>query len=216
MALDNLPKPIRDSILNEVNNDNDYEAMPNNFSITELLYCLRKKYFQKTLPKKPVNLETAVHFHRGNIWDRDFCSKFKRNQVRCTYRCRNIPISISGKFDFLDENNVITDLKSPADLFYVERDGKPSLTYQKQVRFYCYCNAIPQGQVMYWNGAKCLKYPVEITDQNCLELIVELESRACLLWSSINEKKPPNKDAYPPESWECAKCDFTLECQGEP
>jgi len=214
MSLDNLPGPIKDSIIAESNFDN-YEAMPNNFSITELLYCLRKKYYQKTLPKKPVDLETAVHFHRGNVWDKDFSSKFKRNQIRCTYRCRNIPVSISGKFDFLDENNIITDLKSPADLFYVERAGTPSLPYQKQVRFYCYCNAIPQGQVMYWNGAKCLKYPVEITEQNCNELIEEIESRALILWNSLHDGKAPNRQLCNPEAWECKKCDFFTECNSE-
>jgi len=124
LPLEDLPQPIKDSILNEQNNDN-YEAMPNSYAITDLLYCLRKKFYQKTQPKKPLDLETAVHFHRGNLWDKDFCSKFKRNQIRCTYRCKNIPISISGKFDFLDENNIITDLKSPAELFYVEQAGKP-------------------------------------------------------------------------------------------
>ena len=211
MSVDNLPQPIKDSILNECNFD-DYEAMPNNFSITEILYCLRKKYFQKTLPKKPIDLETAIHFHRGNIWDRDFCSKFKRSQVRCTYRCKNIPITISGKFDFLDENNIITDLKSPADLFYVERDGKPNKHYEQQVRFYCYCNAIPQGQVMYWNGAKCIKYPVEITDQNCEELITEIEYRAFILWNSLQENKVPDRHILPPQEWECKKCDFKEEC----
>ena len=214
MSIDNLPKPIKDAILNEVNFD-DYEAMPNNFSITEVLYCLRKKYYQKTLPKHPITLEVAIHYHRGNVWDKDFCNKFKRNQVRSTYRCHSVPIAVSGKFDFLDENNVITDLKCPADLFFVERDGKPNNHYEKQVRFYCYTNAIPQGQVMYWNGAKCLKYPVEINDKICAELINEIELRVSLLWDSLQTKKAPNITQFPPEKWECKSCEFSCECSCE-
>lgn len=215
MSIDNLPQPIKDAIINE-NNFDDYEAMPNNFGITEVLYCLRKKYYQKTLPKKPINLETAVNYHRGNVWDRDFCSKFKRNQVRSTYRCHTVPIAVSGKFDFLDENNVITDLKSPGDLYYVEREGKPNSHYEKQVRFYCYTNAIPRGQVMYWNGGpKCIKYSVEITDEKCEELINEIEARVCILYNSLQNSQAPNITTFPPEDWECKKCDWITECKNE-
>lgn len=212
MSVENLPQPIKDMILRKANEDN-YEPMPNNFSITELLYCLRKKYFQKKLPKKPVDLKTANNFFRGNVWDNIFSSQFKRNQIRCTYRCRNIPISISGKFDFLDENNIITDLKSPADLYYIECNNKVSEAYRKQVLFYCYCNAIPQGQVMYWDGSKCLKLPVEVTEESCKQLIEEIESRAFILWYALQQNRPPTKDASKPESWECGFCSFQEECQ---
>lgn len=210
-----LPQTIKDYIITQANNDT-YEAMQNTYSITTVLYCIRKKYFQQTLPKKPFDLKTSVNFYRGNLWDRNFTGLFKRNQIRSTYRCRNVPITISGKFDFIDENGVLTDLKCPSDLYYVERDGKPSEAYRKQVLFYCYTNAQTKGQVMYWNGNKCIIYPVEVTDENCRELIEELESKVMLLWSAFQTGKPPSKQACNPESYECrSMCDFSKECSEE-
>lgn len=211
LSLENLPQPIKDMLLKKANDDS-YEPMPNNFSITDLLYCIRKKYFQKTLPKKQVDLKSANNFFRGNLWDNVFCSQFKRNQIRCTYRCRNIPISISGKFDFLDENNILTDLKSPSDLYYVITTNKTSESYRKQVLFYCYCNAIPQGQVMYWDGSKCLKIPVEVTEENCKQLIEEVESKAFLLWFALEHNKPPAREVCSPEDWECKYCSYQEDC----
>lgn len=210
-----LPNPIKEMMLKQADNDT-YEPMPNSYAITTLLYCLRKRYFQQTLPKKLTELKTAVNFYRGNLWDRNLTGLFKRNQVRSTYRCRNVPISISGKFDFLTEDGVITDLKCPATLYYVKKDGQPSIHYKKQVLFYAYCNAINKAQIMYWDGSECLIYPVEVTDENCRELIDELESKAMILWSAFQRGKAPAKNVCNPEPWECRSgCDFKTECCGE-
>jgi hypothetical protein len=210
MPIEDLPKPIQEMILNQ-SNFSEYEPMPNTYAITEILGCLRQKFFQKTLPKRPITIETAINFYRGNLWDKNFTGLFKRNQIRSTYRCRSLPICISGKFDFLYEGT-ITDLKSPASLFYVKNSGKPSETYRKQVLFYCYTNAQTKGQVMYWDGHECLKYPVEVTEEKCAELIEEIESRTMILWTSIHNKKAPNKILFPPESWMCKCCEFVEEC----
>ena len=214
MTSGDLPQEIQNSILNKANFDN-YKPMPNTYSITEILSCLRQKFYQKTLPKKNIELKTAINFYRGNLWDNAFSPLFKRNQIRCTYRCKNIPICISGKFDFLTSDGIVTDLKSPSNLFYVERNGKPSETYRKQVLFYCYTNAQTKGQIMYWDGSKCLMYPIEVTDEKCKELIEEVESRTVILWASLHNGKVPNKEIYPPETWMCQCCDFSIKCTQE-
>lgn len=216
MTLENLPNPIKEKILKEANNDENYEPMPNSYHITELVGCIRKAYYRRVLPKKNIGLDTANNFHRGKLWDRDFCGCFKHNQVRVTYRCQKVPISISGHFDFLNQddpdNPVITDLKAPKTLFYVERDGKPSEHYRQQVLFYCYCTAISKGAVMYWDGSKPLIYPIEVSDIACVELIDSLESKASILWISIKNRKAPSKEVCTPENWECQYCEFTEEC----
>ncbi len=206
-------------LLNEANTDDDYEPMPNSYHITELVGCLRKTFYKRTQPKKPVNLEFANNFHRGKLWDKDFCRCFKHNQVRVTYRCRNIPISISGHFDFLNNDNpnapVITDLKSPKTLFYVEKEGKPSEHYRKQVLFYCYCTAINQGAVMYWTGVKPLTFPVEVSEDSCRFLIEELEGKCLALWMALKHHRAPSLEASNPEAWECKLCDFKSKCEAE-
>jgi hypothetical protein len=136
--------------------------------------------------------------------------------VRVTYRCQKTPISISGHFDFLNDENpsdpIITDLKSPKTLFYVEREGKPSNHYRKQVLFYCYCTAIPKGAVMYWDGHKTLTFPIEATDEACQQLLDELETKSLMLNNALKTKQPPPKNAFIIEPWECQYCDFSSEC----
>jgi hypothetical protein len=211
MTLEDLPQPIKDLILNASKMD-DYEPLPNSYSITEIICCLRKIHFRRTLPKKQIDLKSANNFFRGNLWDRTFTSQFKRNQVRSTYRCTSVPISISGKFDFIDENGILTDLKCPASLFFVKREGKVSPQYEKQILFYCYTNAIPQGQIMYWDGAECLKIPVEVTEENCYDLIREIENKATILYEAKQTGKAPTREQSKPEEWECKCCDFQMEC----
>jgi hypothetical protein len=211
LPLEDLPQPIKELILTACNFD-DYEPLPNSYSITEIIYCIRKIYFRHTLPKKSIDLKSASNFFRGNLWDRTFTSQFKRNQIRSTYRCKNVPISISGKFDFIDEKGVLTDLKSPATLFFVKREGKPSTQYEKQVRFYCYTNAISKGQIMYYDGADCIKYPVEVTEENCHELIQEIEHKAKLLYHARQTGEAPTKEQSNPEEWECNCCEYLIEC----
>ena len=214
MSIDSLPQPIKTAILNEANGFDNYEALPNSYHITELVGCIRK-----TLPKKPVNLETANNFHRGKLWDKDFCSRFRHNQIRVTYRCQRVPISISGHFDFLNQddpqNPIITDLKAPKTLFYVEREGKPSEHYRQQVLFYCYCTAISKGAIMYWDGSKPLTFPVEVTNETCNKLIIDLETKTEILYIAIKNCKAPPRHVCTPESWECNYCEFSEECNHE-
>lgn len=211
-----LPFPIQKMILDETNEKNDYHPMPNSYHITELVGCIRKTYYRKTLPKKPVDLETAKNFHRGNTWDKDFCRCFRHNQIRVTYRCQKTPICISGHFDFLNEDNpekpVITDLKAPKTLFFIEREGKPSNHYRKQVLFYCYNTAIPDGAILYWDGHKHLSYPIEATAEACQLLLDELETKCLMLYEALKNRQPPSKDVFILENWECSYCEFSEEC----
>ena len=213
MSFKNLPEAIKKQLLIQTDDD-VYEPIPNTYSITEILRCLRACFYQRTLPKQPINPETASNFNRGNQQDTKITGSFKTKWVRSTYRCRNTPVCIAGRFDFLYKG-IINELKNPATLFYVKRNGKPVEFYRKQNLFYCYTNAINEGQVIYFDGQECLKYPIEVTDQKCAELIEEIEGRTLVLWTSLHNGKAPIKTAYPPEPWECPKCSFRETCDNE-
>jgi hypothetical protein len=234
IPLEDLPTPIKNYIMKQTEQTELHEAMPNTFSITEVLYCLRKTclkrraineiIFQKSknpdyIPIfKELPLKTAVNFFRGKLWDSHFTSRFRMNQIRGTYRCQNVPLSISGTFDFLDEENgipIITDLKSPATLFYIKRDGTPSEHYIKQVRFYCYCNAIFKGRIGYFDGSDYLTFPVIISDEEDANLINYIEGRAATLFYWKQTGKLPSKMASTPEFWECKTCEFSDACDEE-
>lgn len=204
MPLEDLPQPIQDQILKSANFD-DYTAKPNTYSVTELLYCLRKSYFNKVNPK-PKTLESAFNLYRGKVFDNLWTPLFKHNQVRCTHRVKNYPITISGKYDFIDEKGILTDLKTAKSLYFINEPGQE---YVKQVRFYAYLNAVEKAQILYVDFGSVKVFPVEVGD--CTELINELENKAITLWSAIEKKQPPQRCLTTPE-WLCNKCEHKEEC----
>jgi hypothetical protein len=203
--LEDLPVPIKNAILNNVNSF--YERKNNTFSVTELLGCLRVSYFRRTNPKK-LDINQAYAMYRGNIFDDIWCRLFRFSQVRCTYRCKNVPVTISGKYDFIDENGVLTDLKTVRTLYYIQEAKE---THKDQVRFYCYCNSIEKAQILYVDFGDCKKIPVEIKMEDCLALLEKLETKATLLFWALRRGKPPEKTDV--EAWMCKRCQFKLECK---
>lgn len=201
--ISDLPKPIRDHILAKVNAE--YRSMPNTFNLTELLYCLRKAYFHRVDPK-PFALEAAWNIYRGELLDEVWTPLFQRYQVRCTYRCKNVPAVIVGKFDFLDENGVLTDLKTAKTLYYI---NEPKVEHVKQVRFYAWCNAVQKAQLIYADFGDVKVFPVEVGD--CSDLLRELEESVSCLYLALQKGCPP--DSHGPE-WMCRNCEYQDECEG--
>ncbi len=214
-----IPKRIEAKILSATNDKDEYIPMPNSYSITELVGCIRKTYYTKTSPKEIFDLSTAKNFYRGNLWDRDFCSCYPRNQVRVTYRCQTVPISISGHFDFINDddlnNPIVTDLKSPKNTYFIKKENKPSEHYRKQVLFYCYCTAISKGEIGYWDGNDWLGFPIDASVEACKQLLEELEAKTLALYFALHNGKPPSKQVSNPEAWECRYCNFSKKCSSE-
>jgi len=204
MTLEQLPQPIKDHILRNANFD-DYVGKPNTYSVTELLYCVRKSYFKRTQPK-PMKLEQAFNLYRGKAFDNLWTPLFKHNQVRATYRCRNIPITISGKYDFLDENGVLVDLKTAKSLYFI---NEPGPEYVKQVRFYAWLNSIQKARILYIDFGDAKAFDVDVGD--CTELLNELETQAAKLYNALQENKPPERSIIIAE-WLCKCCDYKEEC----
>lgn len=204
MPLEDLPKPIKDHILKSANCE-DYHNKPNTYSLTELLYCIRKAYYRRTKPK-PTELEAAFNIYRGKVFDNLWSPLFQHNQVRSTHRCKNIPITISGKYDFLTNDNILTDLKTTKSLYFV---NEPSEEYKTQVRFYAWLNSIEKAQIVYIDFGDCKVFPVEVGD--CKQLFEDLELKAETLYKSLQNKAVPYKSLTAPE-WMCKKCEYALEC----
>lgn len=206
MTLEDLPQPIKDEILKKAN-ENDYQNKPHTYSITELLYCIRKAYFKRTHPK-PLTIQQAFNIYRGQIFDHLWTPLFKHNQVRCTYRCRNIPITISGKYDFLTVDDVLTDLKTAKTLYYI---NKPSPEHVMQVRFYAWLNSIEKAQIIYIDFGNCKVFPVEVGD--CTKLLDDIEAKATILYWALQRGQPPKEQATP--EWLCKTCEYAEECENE-
>ena len=209
---DDWPQKIKYDILNYVNSS-VHPDKPNTYSLTRLLTCVRKTYYSKVNPKPVTDVKRAWPLFIGRLLDERWTPLFANNQVRTTWRCRNVPITISGKYDYLDENNVLTDLKCIKTLYYVKQNNAPSIEYVKQVRFYAYLNSLEHAQIQYIGlDGEAKVFSVEVGD--CTDLLNELEDKAAKLYMALLTKEPPAKE----QGWICQYCDYQQECQqaGEP
>lgn len=206
MVLADLPRAIQEHILAQVNDEYTYSN--NSFNLTELLYCLRKAYFSRT-QKKPLGLESAWFIYRGSMLDEAWTPLFRRNQVRCTYRLKNAPAVIVGKYDFLDGENsdTIYDLKTTKSLHFINEAKEEHI---KQVRFYAWLNAIPKARLLYVDFGDVKAFDVEVGD--CSDLLYELDGKATKLYWALQKGKPP-EDSGP--KWMCKEgvCEYYEECQ---
>jgi CRISPR/Cas system-associated exonuclease Cas4 (RecB family) len=205
MPLDDLPQEIKDHIMRTVGNDDGYQEKPNTYSLTTLLYCIRKGYYRKTHPK-PLSLESAYNIYRGKLFDEKWSPLFRHNQVRSTYRCKSVPVTISGKYDFLTCENgvyIVTDLKTTKSLQYI---NEPSPEYAKQVKFYAYLNSLQQAQLIYIDFGNAKKFTINVGDVQ--PLLDELETKAQQLYIAYTTKQPPPKE----QSWLCTYCEYQTEC----
>jgi hypothetical protein len=117
-----------------------------------------------------------------------------------------VPITISGKYDFLTQDGVLTDLKTTKSLYFI---NGPSPEYIAQVRFYAYLNSIERAQILYVDLGDAKVFPVEVG--NCEQLLTELEVKAAQLYYALQFHAAPEKsDAVP--IWLCEKCEYSEEC----
>jgi len=185
--LSELPDPIKEHILKSINNES-YTPMPNAFGVTEILGCIRQTFFRKleerrTGKSKPFDLNSSYAFYRGKLFDSAWTNLFDRNQIRCTHRVSGYPITISGHFDFM-WNDEVWDLKTTKNLYFVK---EPSKQYCKQVRFYAYCNSLNGGKLLYIDMGDCKVFNVPM--DNIEETIREIENKAIELYKALNTVK---------------------------
>jgi CRISPR/Cas system-associated exonuclease Cas4 (RecB family) len=205
VPLQDLPHEIKNYIYAKATGG-VYNKKPNTYSLTDLLYCVRKAWFKKRVTK-PLSLESAYNIFRGKLWDETFTPLFPNNQVRTTYKCKNVPITISGIYDFLTSDNILTDLKTTKNLYFT-KEAAPE--YQKQVRFYAWLNSIEQAQIIYMDFGDAKIFSVEVG--NCTELLNELERQASSLYTGFKTETPPDKQ----QSWLCGMCEYKTECENTP
>jgi CRISPR-associated exonuclease Cas4 len=218
MPLSDLPLLVQQHILAEMNQTKDsyYEVKDNEIHVTETLYCITKSHFKRKNPKA-TELRAAFNMYRGNELDNRWTPLFPDNQKRCTHRVNGYPFCIVGKYDFFDPaDQALGDLKTVKNLFY-SKEG-PKAEHVKQIRFYCYCNAIFKAKIVYVDYGDCITHPVEISDELCNQAVDEIESKAIALYESLKTGIPPREDMSGKE-WLCGfgkewQCEYYFECHG--
>lgn len=203
MTIEDLPETVKRHILERVTDG--FERQPNRFYLTELLYCLRKAYFQRKL-QKPITLQHAWYLYRGDLFDDAWTPLFKHSQIKCTHRVPDAPIVIVARADFIDDDGAVADLKTHAATRYLK---EPKPEHVKQVLFYAWTNAIDKARLYYVDFSTCKVFDIDVDPKEQRKLVREIEERAKTLYNALQNDTPPPRE----ESWICKSCEYRKECR---
>ncbi|MCL2642794.1 MAG: hypothetical protein FWD52_04705 [Candidatus Bathyarchaeota archaeon] len=184
-----------------------HKRVPFRYSVTDLLGCVRKAYYKRYMPKA-LTEQSIYNFSRGKLFDAALTTCFKDNQQPVLYQCKKSPCQVSGRYDFITSEGVMTDLKTTdKDLASI---SEPMWEYKMQVRFYADLKGCSQAQIMYVNMQGIRVLPVTVGD--CLDVYNFFEQQACLLFEAEQQKMVPQqqKDNF------CVWCEYSLECGEAP
>lgn len=171
------------------------------YHVTELIYCLRKAYWNRTHPNKKFNTRSLWNIYRGSTFDRQWSRLFKINQK--TYTVTREGVTITGTLDFIF-SQILYDLKMPASTALAKLVGAHT-SYKRQVAAYL-ALAHENGELLHIKKARILMVAETVVVDEQKEWIGMLDKwlfpRAFLLDRALEEDDPSILDG-PEEKWEC-------------
>lgn len=208
-----LPQALKEEILKRANNK-EYEYSDNKFFITELTGCLREAWFKRKYGKPPFELKSAFYILRGK-WLDDLMNEYtqiSQKRVTLPIRVGNEWIRISGYFDYVDDEGIITDLKTIKTLYYLKQKNAPIFAHKMQVIFYAFCEAEEKAKLLYVDisSADAMQFVFNVKEN--MDLIDKIKSNAKLLYTAI--KKDDFGVLPKGESYMCINCAFKEKCNG--
>jgi len=175
---------------------------PHVYHVTELIYCLRKAYWNRThLKQRKFNTRSLWNIYRGSTFDKKWCRLFKINQK--TYAVTREGVTIRGTLDFIF-SQYLYDLKMPASTALAKFTGAHT-SYKRQVAAYM-ALAHENGELLHIKKARVLMVAENVVVDEQKEWIGMLDSwlfpRAFLLDKAL-EDEDPSLLSGPEEKWEC-------------
>ena len=212
-GIEMLPSTMKDKILKFANDKKPRHYPPNQMYVTELVGCPRKAFFNRTLGRKKVNLQSAWYFWRGDLLDKVFSDTMEISQNRVTYpfHTKDGIIRISGYYDFVDNDGYITDLKTIKSLYYLRKDKAPKYENLMQVVFYGFCEAQEKVRLLYVDisNGEVLRFTIPVKEN--LYIMREFEKRAKSLYDALI--KFDGTLAMKGSGWQCKRCEYKEECK---
>jgi len=199
-----LPDPIVEHIRSVV--EREYEYADERIHVSELCGCLLKAWFRRRYPVER-DFDQLWFLYRGIVYDELWTRLFERNQIRVTHRIRNGP-TIVGRYDFYWDDR-IWDLKTTIS---VRNLKEPFSHHVDQVKFYCWCENVDKGALLYvsFDGYQIFYFDCDDAE----EVVKRFEEKAIVLYNALEANEPPTT-AYT-ESWECRYCEYALDfCGGK-
>jgi len=203
---DKLPKEIIDHIVKTAAREYEYYR-DESVHVTELVSCLRKAYFRRKLKHLPERTAGDLwYFYRGLIFDELWTGLFPRNQVRVTHRIFGGP-TIVGRIDFIayEPDPIIYELKTISSLRGLD---EPHESHVKQVKFYAWCENIPQARIIYVSLEGVKVFDIDCSDSD--KVVEEMQMKAMVLYECLKSGEIPPKTN---STWECKNCMFKEMCE---
>jgi len=192
-----LPDPIIEHIRSVV--EREYEYDDRRIHCTELTGCLLKAWLRRRVPIER-DFDRLWFLYRGIVYDELWTSLFPRNQIRVTHRVAGGP-TIVGRYDFFYDN-AIWEMKTVNS---VRRLDSPYEHHEKQLKFYCYCENIDYGKLLYVSFDGYCVFTVDCSEEKVLPVVEEFERKAVELYKALKTDVPPEPDA---DEWECRYCEY--------
>ena len=220
VGFDYLPTPIKQHMAQKLQNRPPIKKV---YHVTEVLYCLRKAYYRRVLPKSEgINPEGVWNIYRGSTFDGLWSSLFPINQKTLVVEKEGITVTGTLDFIWIDEETFekcLYDLKMPKNIFYKKKSGAGKF-YKEQVQSYL-AMAHYNNELMDVHKARILMIADDVVAEEVKENDVILDyvmDRALLLDKAITTLNPKILKG-PEESWECddlyceADASFKLACK---
>ena len=210
IGMENLPTPIVDHLREALGGDRpNYDHV---YHVTEVLYCLRKAYYNRvSTGKKEFDLESLWNIYRGATFDALWSPLFDTNQenykiTRTNEQGRTVTRTGTSDFNWIDEESmegVLYDLKMPKNLYFKKKNGAGKF-YTEQVQTYLgMAHELGKHQNIHRCRVLMLADDLVIDEipenDGMLDVVFE---RAFALDKALEEVDPDNL-VGPEEKWEC-------------
>lgn len=199
---DLIPEPILDYVKNY---NKKRPIIPHKYNVSNLVGCLAREYFRRTIGGETVSIQSLFNMFRGTLFDEAFTPLFENNQKR--YDVTRGKITLTGQYDFV-WNGSLWDLKIPKSVFFRKETGagphyiNQAKTYLALAHYHKELLDIKKVRILMIAGDGVVRETVEGDDKNILNYMF---SRAKALDKDIEKEeiKEILKFEVPEEPWEC-------------
>lgn len=205
VGFDYLPTPIKQHMIQKLQ---DRPPLKRIYHVTEVLYCLRKAYYRRVLPRVTENIdpEGIWNIYRGSTFDSLWSPIFPINQKTLVVEREGITVTGTLDFVWIDEvtlEKCLYDLKMPKNIFYKKREGAGKF-YKEQVQTYL-AMAHYNNELLDVKKARILMVADDVVAEEVPEndkILDYVMDRAILLDKAISTLNPKILKG-PEEEWEC-------------
>ena len=217
MTVNDLPRVIKERLIRDDIESHEAHARTESltrYSLSELNFCLRKSWFERTGEWQAKPLDALFKMKMGSLLDQWWCAQFPRRQQRVTHTVEikgdpeHPSVTVSGIFDVEDEDGAIADLKFMRTL-EPTRDKGPGEYYVDQVAFYCHCESRLEGRLHASSHGDFERVDMHFTAEDLRQRMAQIDERARALFCAVRDRYAPEGPRF---RWECGGCGYRGLC----